>query len=354
MKSRKPLKRKDIGLAPGTAVYMGKKTEKDLYVEIFDYNHETLKEERTDNVKDIFSYEDKNNVTWININGLNNVEDIKELGNHYELHPLLIEDIVNTHQRPKLDEYEDYVFVVLKMLHFDNQNNLKIEHVSFVLGKDYMLSFQESEGDVFEPIRDRLRTSKGVVRKMGADYLLYALIDVIVDNYFVLIDNLSEKTEILEDSLFNTSKNNQTAFEIQNFKREILKIRRAVYPLREVVSGLNKVDTTLVKEKTHLYLGDLHDHIIQVSENIDIYREIIWGLMDMHLTTLSNKMNEVMKVLTIIATIFIPLTFIAGIYGMNFENIPELKYKYAYYTLWGVMILIFLGMLYYFKRKKWL
>lgn len=354
MKSKRLSKRKNTGLAPGSAVYMGQKTDKDLYVEIFDFNSDILKEEKTDHVKDIFSYEDKDNITWINVNGLNNVDAIKELGRHFELHPLLIEDIVNTHQRPKLDEYEGYVFAVLKMLHFDKQNNLKIEHISFLVGEDYLLSFQEAEGDVFDPIRERLRTSKGLVRKMGADYLLYALIDVIVDNYFVLVDNLSEKTEALEDSLFNTSNNNQLVFDIQNFKREILKIRRAVYPLREVVSGLNKVDNTLVKEKTHLYLGDLHDHIIQVSENIDIYREMIWGLMDMHLTTLSHKMNEVMKVLTIIATIFIPLTFIAGIYGMNFENIPELKYKYAYFLLWGVMLIVFLGMLYYFKRKKWL
>jgi len=354
MSPNKSTKRKNTGLAPGSAVYMGKKQDKDLYVEIFDYNIDNLKEEKVENIKSIFSYENKDNITWINVNGLNNVDAIKELGKYFELHPLLIEDIVNTHQRPKLDEYENYIFAVLKMLHFDSHNNLKIEHISFVLGEDYLLSFQESEGDVFDPIRERLRASKGLVRKMGADYLLYALIDIIVDNYFVLVDNLSEKTETLEDSLFNAPNNNQIAFEIQNFKREILKIRRAVYPLREVVSGINKVDTALVKEKTHLYLGDLHDHIIQVSENIDIYREMIWGLMDMHLTTLSNKMNEVMKVLTIIATIFIPLTFIAGIYGMNFENLPELKFKYAYFVLWAVMFFIFLGMLYYFKRKKWL
>lgn len=354
MKVNKPKKPKNTGLTPGSAVYIGKKQDKDLYIEIFDYNLDTLKEEKAETIKDIFSYENKDNNTWVNINGLNNVDAIKELGNHFELHPLLIEDIVNTNQRPKLDEYEDYIYVVLKMLYFDSNNALKIEHISFVLGEDYLLSFQESEGDVFDPIRDRLRTSKGLVRKMGADYLLYILIDAIVDNYFILVDDLGAKTEELEDNLFKAKDDSQLAFDIQKFKREILKIKRAVSPLREVVSGLSKINTILVKEKTHLYLGDLYDHILQVSENIDIYREIIWGLMDMYLTTISNKMNDVMKVLTIMASVFIPLTFIAGIYGMNFENMPELKYEYSYFILIGVMVFIFTGMLYYFKRKKWL
>lgn len=354
MKINKSTQRKNTGLAPGSPVYMGKKQNKNLNVEIFDYNLNTIVEEKAEDVKNVFLYENKENITWINVNGLNNVESIKELGTHFELHPLLIEDIVNTHQRPKLEEYENYAFIVLKMLHFDHNNKLKIEHISFVLGEDYLLSFQETEGDVFDTIRERIRTSKGLVRKMKADYLLYALIDVIVDNYFILVDILSEKTETIEDNLFNLVNNDQLVFDIQNSKREVLKIRRAVSPLREVVGKLTKVDKKLVQEKTHLYLSDLHDHTIQVSENVDIYREMIWGLMDMHLTNLSNKMNEVMKVLTIIATIFIPLTFIAGIYGMNFENIPELKHKNAYFILWGVMIFIFFGMLYYFKRKKWL
>ncbi|WP_248723326.1 magnesium/cobalt transporter CorA [Seonamhaeicola sp. ML3] len=351
---KKP-KRKEIGQIPGTPVYLGEKENKALELEVFDYSVDSFSESKYNGIKGVSTLLAVDSATWVNINGLSHVEDIKELGLKLGLHPLLIEDIVNTQQRPKLDEYDDYALCVLKMLHFDKNNSLVIEHVSFVLGKNYIITFQEAEGDVFDPIRERLRTSRGLVRKMGADYLLYALIDIIVDNYFTMTDDLSSKTEALEDDIFSaTKKNDDLVLEIQTLKREILRIRKAIYPLREVVGSLNKLDNTLVKEKTNLYLSDLHDHIIQVSENVDIYREMIWGLMDIHQTTLSNKMNEIMKVLTIIATIFIPLTFIAGIYGMNFENIPELKYNYGYFFLWGLMVLIFIGMLYYFKRKKWL
>lgn len=351
---KKP-KRKEIGQIPGTPVYLGEKENKALELEVFDYSVDSFSESKYNGIKGVSTLLAVDSATWVNINGLSHVEDIKELGLKLGLHPLLIEDIVNTQQRPKLDEYDDYALCVLKMLHFDKNNSLVIEHVSFVLGKNYIITFQEAEGDVFDPIRERLRTSRGLVRKMGPDYLLYALIDIIVDNYFTMTDDLSSKTEALEDDIFSaTKKNDDLVLEIQTLKREILRIRKAIYPLREVVGSLNKLDNTLVKEKTNLYLSDLHDHIIQVSENVDIYREMIWGLMDIHQTTLSNKMNEIMKVLTIIATIFIPLTFIAGIYGMNFENIPELKYNYGYFFLWGLMVLIFIVMLYYFKRKKWL
>lgn len=351
---KKP-KRKNVGLIPGAPVYLGKKENRNIELEIFNYCIDSFSENKINNIKEVSNFLKSDEISWININGLSNIDAIKYLGEQFEFHPLLIEDIVNTQQRPKLDEYDNYVLSVLKMLHFDKNNTLVTEHVSFVLGKNYIITFQEAEGDVFDPIRERLRTSRGLVRKMGADYLLYALIDIIVDNYFIMTDDLSSKTENLEDDIFNAAKkNDDLVFEIQNLKREILRIRKAIYPLREVVSSLTKMDGSLVTEKTNLYLSDLHDHVIQVSENIDVYREMIWGLMDIHQTTLSNKMNEIMKVLTIIATIFIPLTFIAGIYGMNFENIPELKYNYAYFILWGVMILIFGGMLYYFKRKKWL
>ena len=253
-----------------------------------------------------------------------------------------------------MDEHEEYVFVVLKMLYFDKDQNLKFENISFVQGSNYLLSFQEADGDVFDSVRDRLRHSKGRVRSQGADYLLYALMDAIVDNYFNLMEVMGEKIEELEEHLFEEKPNNDLIQEIHSLKREILKIRRCVYPLREVVNRMDKIDDSLVTERTQLYLRDLYDHVIQVSESIDIQRELIWGLMDMYMTTISNRMNEVMKVLTIMATIFIPLTFIAGIYGMNFENIPELKFEYGYYALWGVLVVIFLAMLYYFKRKEWL
>ncbi|MGB5459494.1 MAG: magnesium/cobalt transporter CorA [Eudoraea sp.] len=342
------------GLAPGTIVYVGNKAKKDLFIDVFDYNKDYLDEKQLKNIEEAFTYENKETITWINVNGLNHVNEIEKLGKDFELHPLIIEDIANTKQRPKLDEHEEYVFVVLKMLYFDQEQNLKFENISFVQGSNYLLSFQESDGDVFDSVRERLRNSKGRVRSQGADYLLYALMDAIVDNYFNLMEVMGEKIEELEENLFEEKSNNDLIQEIHNLKREILRIRRAVYPLRDVVNRMDKVEASLVTEKTQLYLRDLYDHVIQVSESIDIQRELIWSLMDMYMTTISNRMNEVMKVLTIMATIFIPLTFIAGVYGMNFENIPELKFQYGYFVLWGVMVVVFLGMLYYFKRREWL
>ena len=345
---------KKIGLAPGTIVYTGSKKDHQLFIDVFDYNKELIVEKELKSVTEAFSFENENTNTWINVNGLNHVDEIEKLGQHYKLHPLIIEDIASTKQRPKVDEYEDYLFIVLKMLYFDGNQDLKIEHISFVLGPNYVLSFQETEGDVFDPIRERLRTGKGRARGLGADYLLYILMDAIVDNYFALIETFGDKIEDLEDKLFDNKTDENITSEIQTLKKEILKIRRAVYPLREVVNKLEKNENEFIQEKTHNYLRDLYDHIIQVSESIDIYREMIWGLMDMYMSTISNKMNEVMKVLTIMASIFIPLTFLAGIYGMNFENIPELKFKNGYFVLLGLMLVVFLGMLYYFRKRKWL
>lgn len=345
---------KKIGLPPGTIVYTGHKKDRQLFIDVFDYNKDFLEEKELKNVAEAFSFENENSITWINVNGLNHVQQIEELGLHYELHPLIIEDIASTKQRPKVDEYEDYLFIVLKMLYFDEGQNLKIEHISFVLGPNYVLSFQETEGDVFEPVRERLRAGKGRARGLGSDYLLYILMDAIVDNYFALIETFGDKIEVLEDKLFDNKTDENITSEIQVLKKEILKIRRAVYPLREVINKLEKAENVLINEKTHNYLRDLYDHIIQVSESIDIYREMIWGLMDMYMSTISNKMNEVMKVLTIMASIFIPLTFLAGIYGMNFENIPELKFEYGYFVLLGIMVLVFVGMIYYFRKRRWL
>ena len=345
---------KKTGLIPGTVVYVGDKSESDLFIEVFDYDKDTVEEKELTNIEEAFEYKTSEPVTWININGLNHTDAIEKIGKYYNFHPLILEDIANTQQRPKIDEYENYIFVVLKMLYFDQDEKLCMEHISFVLGSNYVVSFQESDGDVFDGIRERIRTGKGRVRSMGSDYLLYVLMDAVVDNYFNLIEVMGEKIEVLEDVLFEEKSNDDITYDIQTLKREILKIRRAVFPLREVVNRIEKNGNPLICEKTQHYLRDLYDHIIQVSENIDIYREMIWSLMDMYMTTISNKMNEVMKVLTIIASIFIPLTFLAGIYGMNFENIPELKFKYGYYILWSIMLVIFVSLLYYFKRRKWL
>ena len=270
------------------------------------------------------------------------------------MHPLVLEDIVNTSQRPKIDDYNDYIFLVAQMMYYDADEQIVNEQISFILGKNYVLTFQEAEGDVFDMLRDRIRNGKGRVRQHGSDYLLYALIDSIVDHYYAIIETMGNKVEELEDQLFEGIREEEITNEIQTLKREILKIRRAIFPLREIINRIEKSESSLIEEKTQRYFSDVYDHVIQISETIEIYREMIWSLMDMYMTNISNKMNEVMKVLTIIATIFIPLTFIAGIYGMNFEYIPELQLKNGYFYIWGLMILIFIGMLYYFKRKKWL
>ena len=345
---------KKLGKAPGSVIYTGNKATEKLFIDVFDYNLEKCTEKELSSVEETFNFKMSDSVTWINLNGLNHVAEIEKLGNHFNLHPLVLEDIVSISQRPKIDEYEDYLFVVLKMLYTDKDDNIVSEQVSFILGKGYVLSFQESEGDVFDAVRERIRQGKGRARGLQADYLLYILMDAVVDHYFTIIETLGDKIEDFEDAIFSGNVSKNVNRDIQDLKREILRIRRAIFPLREVINRIEKHESPLIHPKTKTFYRDIYDHIIQVSENIEIYREMIWSLMDMYMTTISNKMNEVMKVLTIMASIFIPLTFIAGIYGMNFDYIPELHYKYSYFILWGVMIVMFLGMLYYFKRKKWL
>ncbi|WP_179006218.1 magnesium/cobalt transporter CorA [Winogradskyella forsetii] len=353
-KKRTQNHKKHTGKAPGTLVYTGTKNDKPLHIESFDYDKDSIREKILTNIEDAFAFKDTDSVTWINIDGLNSIKEIEQIGTQYDLHPLVLEDIVNTTQRPKIDEYDDYLFVVLKMLYYDKDENIVIEQVSFVLGKNYVLSFQESEGDVFDNIRERIRLGNGRIRGLKSDYLLYALIDAVVDNYFSIIETLGNKIEDLETDLFAGNAKEDINIEVQQLKREILKVRRAIFPLREIINRIEKGEHPLIYKRTITYFRDVYDHLIQVSENIDIYREMIWSLMDMYMTTISNRMNEVMKVLTIMSSIFIPLTFLAGIYGMNFEYIPELRYRYGYFVLLGVMFVMFLGLLYYFKRKKWL
>ena len=357
---RRPKSTKALNQSPGTVTYIGRKESAETTLEVIDYNKASYERYTSSRPEDAFNFENEDKVTWINIDGLSNTAEIEKLGKYYELHPLILEDIVNTNQRPKIDEYQEYIFIVAKMLYFPkdakdkNNGSLISEHISLVMGKDYVLTFQEADGDVFDGLRDRIANAKGRVRSNGSDYLLFGLLDAIIDNYFDVLDHIGDKIEVLEEELFQAQPNDEITFEIQELKRTILRIRRAIFPLREVVSRLAMLDNSMIDDKTRNYIKDLHDHLIQVSENIEIYREMTWSLMDTYMTTISNKMNEVMKVLTIISTIFIPLTFIAGIYGMNFEYMPELEWEYSYYILWGVMIIIFLMMMYYFRKKNWL
>ena len=352
--SKRPKSNQALHQAPGTVTYVGRKEQVETLLEVIDYNADNYERFTSKNPEDAFQFEEEDRTTWINIDGLSNTKEIEKIGKYYDLHPLIIEDIVNTNQRPKIDEYKDYFFIVAKMLYFREDGRLENEHISMVLGRNYVLTFQEAGGDVFNGVRERLSQAKGRIRSRGADYLVFALLDAIVDHYFIVVDDMSDKIEAMEERLFDAQPKDDTILEIQELKRTMLRIRRAVNPLREVVSRIEKVDHDLIQVQTLNYIRDLYDHMLQVSENIEIYREMTWGLMDMYMTTISNKMNEVMKVLTIMASIFIPLTFLAGIYGMNFEFMPELEYRYSYPVLLIAMFFLIIGMLFYFRRKRWL
>jgi magnesium transporter len=342
------------GLPPGTPVHIGERKREQVRITVMDYDESHFEEKEAKTAEECFPFRDKPTVTWINVDGLHDVEVIEKIGTHFNLHPLVLEDILNTDQRPKMEDLGDYIFVVLKML-YPGKGNGEVtgEQVSVVIGSNFVISFQETEGDVFEQIRDRIRTGKGRVRKMGSDYLGYTLLDAIVDNYFIILENLGDEVELLEEKLVG-SPGPQTLRAIHTLKRQLLFLRRAVWPLREVISGLERSEAGLIKKATRLYLRDVYDHTIQAIDTVETFRDMVAGMLDIYLTSLSNKMNEVMKVLTIVATIFIPLTFVAGIYGMNFRHMPELEWHYGYLFAWGLMIAISVFMLLYFRKNKWI
>ncbi len=342
------------GLPPGTLLYIGEKKTEKARIRLINYNPGHLEERDLSAIEEGFPYKEAASVTWINVDGIHQVDIIEKIGSHWGLHPLTLEDILNTEQRPKMEDFEDYLFLVLKMLTYDEgKSQLCMEQVSFVLGPSFVISFQEIEGDVFEPVRNRLRSGRGRIRKMGPDYLAYALMDAVVDNYFLVLEKIGEDIETLEDELVKRPRP-ETVQAIHDLKRKLIFMRKSVWPLREAVVRLERGETPLIQEKTVVYLRDVYDHTIQVIDTIESFRDMVSGMLDVYLSSLSNRMNEVMKVLTIIATIFIPLTFIAGIYGMNFEYMPELKWHSAYGLVWIVMIVIALSMLWFFRKRKWL
>jgi magnesium transporter len=345
---------KKAGLPPGTLVHIGKKRVEKSRITIIDYDQTNFQEKEVKSVEECFPFKDTSTVTWINIEGIHQIEIIEKIGKHFNLHPLILEDIMNTEQRPKLDDFEDYVFLVMKMPYFEEKNNIiKIEQISLVLGPGFIISFQEMEGDVFNPIRERIKSGKGRIRKTGTDYLIYALIDAIVDNYFTILEKIGERIENIEEELV-TEPGPKTLHDIHNLKREILFFRKSVWPLRELVSTLERGESNLIKESTRIYLRDVYDHTIQVIDTIETFRDMLSGMLDLYISSIGNKTNEVMRVLTIIATIFIPLTFIAGLYGMNFEYMPELKWRWSYPLVLLLIGVIGIFMLFYFRRKKWL
>ncbi|MCM5662947.1 magnesium/cobalt transporter CorA [Galbibacter mesophilus] len=350
----KPFKSlKKIGKAPGTVTYMGLRQDGVNKVAVTDYADDFYQAGVLEKVEDALKFRDTDTVSWINVQGLSNEAEIEKLGKYYQINPLVLEDLVNTNQRPKIDEYDDYIFCVLKMLYLDDSLKLVTEHVALILTEHAVLLFQEVEDDVFTGVRERLANKYGRIRTRGADYLFFALTDAIVDQYFVILEDLANQIELLEEQVYNDPEP-EIANRIQALRKQVMSIRKSIVPVREITNRLVKTDHRLFQPETKLFLSDIHDHSIQIHETLEMLREMSMSLMEMYMSNVSNKMNEVMKVLTIMASIFIPLTFIAGIYGMNFQYMPELDNRYAYFIVLGIMFVILVGMLIFFKRKKWL
>lgn len=343
------------GLSPGSLVHIGEIHEKECKISVTQYNPDTLLQHDTASIAELPKLDDDNLITWINVDGLADVRVIEHIGQKFNIHPLVQEDILSTHQRPKLEEYEHFLYLVIKAIDADHSDgfNLRYEQISILLLKNVVITFKEKSDQTFHPIHNRLQPPKGRLRLNGSDYLAYVILDTIVDEYFVVEDSFDEIIDPLEESLLNNPSENALTT-IQKLRRELITMKRSIAPLRELLGEIQYAETALIQEKTLRFFNDVHDHVLRVTDSLESYRERVAAMQDIYLTSISNKMNETMKVLTIFASIFIPLTFIAGIYGMNFEYMPELKWHWAYPSLWVLFILITIALLIYFKRKKWL
>ena len=345
---------KKVGLPPGSLVFVGETKVEKPTITVIDYDEQRLEERAAANVEDCFHFKQTPSVTWINVDGVHDASIVQQLGAHYDIHPLTLEDILNTEQRPKKEDMGNYIYVVLKMMFFNAGHALVTEQVSLLLGANFVLTFQEQErcGDVFNFVRDRIRSGKGKLRKSGADYLLYSLIDAIVDYYFLILEDVGERVEKLEASLIADPRAEILA-QLYGFKRLMLSLRRSIWPLREVVSSLDREESPLLHKTTLIYLQDVYSHAVQIIDNIEVLRETLSSMLDLYLSSVSNRLNTTMKFLTLVATIFMPLTFIAGLYGMNFKHMPELDWVYGYPFALGLMAGVVLLMLGFFKFKKW-
>ncbi len=346
---------KKVGLAPGTLIHMGRAKAGATRVDMVEYDATRLEKHKVASLDRCLIRPDAATVSWVNVEGLSDLEVLRHFGSCYGIHPLVLEDILATDQRPKAADYGDYLYVVLKMIELDDATGeIKSEQVSLVLGRNYLISFQEGlEGDVFGQVRNRLDNEKARLRTMGADFLLHALLDVIVDHYFLVLEKLADRIEDLEDEVIENPAP-ATVQSIYHLKRQMLFLHKAVWPLREVVSGLQRRDSRLIDDATVIYLRDLYDHTVQVLDTLETLRDMLSGMLDIYLSSVSNRLNEVMKVLTIIATIFMPLAFVVGWYGMNFKNMPELDWSFGYPMVFILCLSIAGGMLVYFRKKRWL
>ncbi|MBU1105365.1 MAG: magnesium/cobalt transporter CorA [Candidatus Riflebacteria bacterium] len=343
-----------IGQVPGELVFIGEQKVHETTIRVIDYDHETLTEQELKDVEDSIPYKEKDTVTWVNINGLHDLELIRQAGKGFGLHALAMEDIVNTGQRPKMEDYGEHLFFSLKMMSYDEaEGEIKSEQLSMILGKTFLITFQERPGDVFEPVRERIRRQKGRIRKVGIDYLAYALLDTIVDNYVSIIERLGEQIEDIEEEIL-TNPTDEVLAKINDYKREMSYLRKSIRPTREFLLQLSRIDSDLIQDETVPFLKDLLDLASQVVDIIDTYREMLSDHLNIYNTGVNNKLNEIMKVLTIFSAIFIPLTFIAGVYGTNFDVLPEIHFEYSYFIMWGVFIIVTITMLKFFRRRNWI
>ncbi|KAA3627404.1 MAG: magnesium and cobalt transport protein CorA [Bacteroidetes bacterium] len=354
-KQRKKHPRKKIGLPPGSVVFVGNRKVDKAFIHYLQFDSAHIEEKTFDNHSDITlhpSLDEK--VHWYDIRGLHDTQLIEAIGKTFEIHPLILEDVANTHQRPKFEEYDKGIFIVIRALEFDKNNlETKTEQVGVYFKKGILISFQETDSDLFDGIRQRLHSSQGKIRQRGTDYLCYALLDTIADHYYIVLDEIESSIENLEEKIL-INPDNTIKGQIHQLKKELLVVRKSIYPLREAIGRFSKSESQFIEERSLVFIRDLYDHAIQIMDLSETYRDMLNGLQDLYVSEISFKMNQVMQVLTLVATIFIPLTFLVGVYGMNFENIPELSWKYGYFTLWVVMVLIFISLLFLFRKKKWL
>jgi len=342
------------GLSPGTLMYVGDEKSGKPRITVIDYDASGFLEKEVASVEECFPFKETSTVTWINVDGVHDASVIERLGARFDIHPLVLEDIMTTTQRPKTEDLGGAVFVVLRMIEYDEHcAETAADQLSLILGPNYVLTFQETPGDCLDPVRDRIRSGKGRIRKLGPDYLAYAVIDAVVDNYFFVLEKLGERIDALEEQLVAEPRR-ELLGEIHRLKREMIELRKSVWPLREVVSGLERSESPLIRRATGVFLRDLYDHGIQVIDTVESFREMLSSMVETYLSSLSNRMNEIMKVLTIISTIFIPITFLVGLYGMNFVHFPEIKWRWGYAFVWALIIGSVGGMFAFFRRKKWL
>jgi magnesium transporter len=347
--------RKKAGLPPGTVIFTGSQKVEKVFIHFVQYNEEQLIEKSFDNHEEIHlnpSPDDKPD--WYDIRGLHDTQLIEILGKTFDIHSLVLEDVVNTHQRPKFEEYPNGNFIIIRALAFDKVNlEVTTEQVSIFFRQGLLISFQEAETDLFDAVRLRIQSGKGRIRQRGSDYLAYALLDNIVDNYYLVLDDIESVIEELEDKLL-TDPDNTIKERIHHLKKELLVVRKSIAPLREAIGQFSKSSSSFIDESSIIYVRDLYDHTVQIMDMVETYRDMLNSLQDLYISEISLRMNQVMQVLAIITTIFVPLSFMAGLYGMNFDHMPELHYKYSYFILVGMMFVIAVSLVFYFRKKKWM